>query len=164
MSINTVFRSDEKLNISHVRRMVGENVHFPLGGDIKWNSAMQEKSISAYSSIDASPLTSWGELSPLRNSSVAMLLLFLRRHRLEAGGACWVSPDWCIVGKSPVDTTSFVMTRVELRFERQYGQYRRFRSFVSISWSTVSVCTSVYLDFERCAVSSKIDNWIQKQA
>lgn len=146
-----------KFSIYHFGKRGGrkcEKWFFPWGRSIKANSALRKSQLLP--SRHVTPLTSCGELSPLRNSSVAMLLLFLKRHRLVAAGACWTSPVWCIVGSSPVDATSFVMTRLELRISPIDGRYQRFLTLVSICWSTVSVCTSALFGF--WAVCGQLEN------
>lgn len=147
-SILTAF--DNKGEIKHLspgkyRGRKCEKWFFPTGSSIKAKSALRKSQLLP--SRHMTPLTSCGELSPLRNSSVAILLLFLKRHRLVAAGACWASLLWCIVGCSPVDATSVVMTRLELRFSPIDGWNQRFLTLVSICWSTVSVCTSSLFGF-----------------
>ena len=148
----------KKFRIYHLGNMGGENAKSdfsPEGGVLKQIQHWGKVNFSL-PSRHVTPLTSCGELSPLRNSSVAMLLLFLKRHRLVAAGACWTSPVWCIVGRSPVDATSFVMTRLELQISPIDGRFQRFLTLVSICWSTVSVCTSALFGF--WAVCGQLEN------
>lgn len=53
-------------------------------------------------------LTSKGEFSSLRNSSFAMLLLFLSLQRLVAVGRVSLPPICCEIGTSSLEASSFI--------------------------------------------------------